>query len=63
MAIRAPDGAKNITFKSSYDWFKIDVLRLIRPLTAIFSPVQRASLMRVLLLCGKNIPGNPDLGF
>ena len=26
---------KNITFKSSYKWFKIDILRLLRPLTAI----------------------------
>ena len=31
---------KNITFKSSYNWFKIDILRLVQPLTAIFSPVQ-----------------------
>ena len=31
---------KNITVKSSYNWFKIDILRLVRPLTAIFSPVQ-----------------------
>ena len=28
---------KNITFKSYYNWFKIDILRLLRPLTAIFS--------------------------
>ena len=27
---------KNITFKSSYNWFKIDILGLLRPLTAIF---------------------------
>ena len=31
---------KHITFKSSYNWFKIDILSLVRPLTAIFSPVQ-----------------------
>ena len=31
---------KNITFKSSYNWFKIDILRLPRPPTAsaILSP-------------------------
>ena len=27
---------KNITFKSSYNWFKIDILRLALPLTALF---------------------------
>ena len=27
---------KNIIFKSSYNWFKIDILGLLRPLTAIF---------------------------
>ena len=32
--------SKNITFKSSYNWFKLDILRLGRLLTAIFSPVQ-----------------------
>ena len=31
---------KNITFKSSYNWFKIDILRPVWPLTAIFSPVK-----------------------
>ena len=31
---------KSITFKSSHNWFKIDILRLVRLLTAIFSPVQ-----------------------
>ena len=31
---------KNITFMSSNNWFKIDILRLVQPLTAIFSPVQ-----------------------
>ena len=25
---------RNIVFKSSYDWFKFDILRLLRPLTA-----------------------------
>ena len=30
---------KNVTFKSSYNWFKIDILRLLRPPTAIFSHV------------------------
>ena len=25
---------KNITFNSSYNWFKIDILRQLRPLTA-----------------------------
>ena len=25
---------KNFTFKSSYNWFKIDILWLLRPLTA-----------------------------
>ena len=30
---------KKNTFKSSYNWFKIDILRLKRPLTAIFSHV------------------------
>ena len=33
---------KNITFKSSYNWFKIDVLRLLRPPTPIH--VQNAFL-------------------
>ena len=54
---------KIIILESSYNWFKIDILRLVRPLAAIFSPVQRASLMRVLLMYNKNIPSNPDLGF
>ena len=27
-------GAKNITFKSSYNWFKIDIHQQLRPLTA-----------------------------
>ena len=31
---------KNITYKSSYNWLQIDILRLLRPLTAIFSHVQ-----------------------
>ena len=31
---------KKITFKSSYSWFKIDILRMLRPPTAIFSHVQ-----------------------
>ena len=31
---------KNITFKSCYNWFKNVIHRLVRPLTAIFSPVQ-----------------------
>ena len=31
---------KTIIRKSSYNCFKIDILRLVRPLTAIFSPVQ-----------------------
>ena len=31
---------KNITFKSSYNKFKIDILGLVWPLTAIISPVQ-----------------------
>ena len=26
--------------KASCNWFKIDILRLVLPLTAIFSPVQ-----------------------
>ena len=30
----------SVTFKSSYNWFKIDILRLLRLLTAIFSHVQ-----------------------
>ena len=30
---------KNITFKSCYNWFKIDFLRLLQPPTAIFSYV------------------------
>ena len=30
---------KNITFKSSYNWFNIDILRLLQPPTAIFSHV------------------------
>ena len=30
---------KNIMSKFSYNWFKIDILRLLRPLTAIFSHV------------------------
>ena len=28
---------KNITFKSSYDWFRIDNRRLLRPLTAVLT--------------------------
>ena len=31
---------KNNTFESSYNWFKVDILRLVRPLTAIFGPAQ-----------------------
>ena len=31
---------KNINFKSSYNWFKIDILRLLWPPTAIFSHIQ-----------------------
>ena len=31
---------KNITFKSFYNLFKINIHRLVRPLIAIFSPVQ-----------------------
>ena len=31
---------KKITFKSSYDWFKIHILRVLRPPTAIFSHVE-----------------------
>ena len=31
---------KNVTFKSSYNWFKINNQRLVLPLTAILSPVQ-----------------------
>ena len=31
--------SKNITLKSSYNWFKIDIRWLLRPLTAIFSDV------------------------
>ena len=31
---------KIIILKSSYNWFKIDILRLVRLLTAIFSSVQ-----------------------
>ena len=31
---------KNINLESSYSWFKIDILRLVRLLTAIFRPVQ-----------------------
>jgi len=31
---------KIIILESSYNWFKIDILRLVRPLTARFSPVQ-----------------------
>ena len=27
---------KNITFKSSYNWFKIHILRQLRPLTAYY---------------------------
>ena len=34
------DSVKNVTFKSSYNWFKINILRLVLPLTAILSPVQ-----------------------
>ena len=30
---------QNITFKSSYNWFKIDIQSLLRPLTVIFSHV------------------------
>ena len=39
---------KNITFKSCYNWFKFDILRLIRPLTVIFSHVQGHLNYRVL---------------
>ena len=31
--------SQNITFKSSYNWFKIDIRWLLRPPTAIFSHV------------------------
>ena len=34
---------KKITFKSFYNWFNIDILRLLRPPTAIFSHVQVTS--------------------
>ena len=30
---------KKITFQSSYNWFKIDILRQLRPPTAIFSHI------------------------
>ena len=33
---------KNITFKSSYNWFKIDIFRLVRLLTAIFTEYHSA---------------------
>ena len=33
-------GRVNITSKSSFNWFKIDILSLVRPLTAICRPVQ-----------------------
>ena len=41
---------KNITFKSSYNCFKIDILRLVRPLTAIFSPVQSQDIGKIVSL-------------
>ena len=31
---------KNITFKSSYNWSKIDIRWLLRPPSAVFSSVQ-----------------------
>ena len=40
----------NITFKSSYNWFKIDILMLVRPLTAIFSPVQDLLKYYILIM-------------
>ena len=30
--------SKKNHFKSSYNWFKIDIIKLDQPLTAIFSP-------------------------
>ena len=37
---------KNITFKSSSNWFKIDIRRLLRPLTVIFNYAQTMYKMR-----------------
>ena len=36
---------KNITFKSSYNWFKIEFFRLLRPPTAIFSHVHSHQIL------------------
>ena len=45
---------KNITFKSSQNWFKIDNLGLLLLLTAIFSIVQLSYIHNIKLkLCAK----------
>ena len=45
---------KNITFKSSYNWFKIDILRLVRPGTACLGSPQLLYIHNVKLkLCAK----------
>ena len=42
----------NVTFKSSYNWFKIDVLRLLRPPTAIFRHVHsHLNYLQLKLMC------------
>merc|ERR1711963_990232 len=45
---------KNITIKSSHNWFKIDNLGLLRLLTAIFSTVRLSYIHNIKLkLCAK----------
>ena len=50
---------KNITFKSFYNWFKIDILRLLRLLTAIIGYVHihlNNSIYNIKLkLCAKRV--------
>ena len=50
---------KNITFKSTYNWFKIDIHWLLRPPTAIFSHVHNHHNYYIhnikLKLCAKRV--------
>jgi len=47
---------KNITFKSPHNWFKIDNLGRLRPLTAIFSTFQLSHIHNIKLkLCAKSV--------
>ena len=43
---------KNITFNSSYNWFKIDILRLLRLPTTIGKPIHH---LKLLYLCWASV--------